>query len=390
MSQTMLEGVRIIDMTTMIFGPYCTQMLADLGADVIKVEAPAGDLMRIAGNPAKTPGMGPAFVTTNRGKRSVVLDLKQEQGRRALAALLGDADVFIHNVRADAIARLGFDYASVKALRPDIIYAHCVGFGSGGPYAGLQAYDDVIQAASGMTDLVGRYDGDGRPRYVPSVIADKVGALYASQAVLAAVVHRLRSGEGQQVEIPMFETFTQFLFQEHLFGQTFQPPTSEEAGYFRQLDPHRNPFPTADGHISIVPHNDHCWLTLLDLLGCPELTERPEFSGQPERRANISLLYKEMAQRTPQKTTAEWMTLCRTASIPAMPVCPFDRVLEDQHLWATGLFQRRRHPSEGDYVEMPLPTRFSARAPRPARPAPHLGQHTDEVLAEYKITEPPR
>ncbi|MCC5858185.1 MAG: CoA transferase [Ectothiorhodospiraceae bacterium] len=377
----LLDGVRIIDMTSVVFGPYCTQMLSDMGADVVKVEPPRGDQFRIPGKPARTPLMGPGFFTINRGKRSVVLDLKKADDRDAMNRLLRSADVFIHNVREQAITRLGFGFEQVSTLKPDLIYVHCVGFGSGGPYSGLQAYDDVIQAASGLTSLMGRYHGDERPRYVPSTIADKVAGLYASQAVLAAVIHRLRTGEGQHVEVPMFEAFTQFLLQEHLWGHAFEPPAGE-FGYFRQTDPNRQPFPTADGYISIVPYTDDVWLTMLELLDSLELTEDPRFSSPEQRRANMTLLYRRIGEKTPRHTTAEWLVMLRQAQIPAMPVVDFESVRDDPHLWATGLFQRRTHPTEGDYVEMPLPLRFSA-APRPtARPAPLLGEHTDEVLTE--------
>ena len=198
-NRPMLEGLRVVDMTSVVFGPYCTQILADFGAEVIKVEAPGGDVFRHAARPARTPGMAPGYIALNRGKQSLLLDLKQDADRRILSDLLCDADIFIHNVRAEAIARLGFDYDTVRELAPDIIYAHCVGFGSGGPYAGLQAYDDVIQAASGTATLLPRVDGNERPRYLPSLIADKVAGLHAAYAVMGAVIHRLRTGAGQHV-----------------------------------------------------------------------------------------------------------------------------------------------------------------------------------------------
>ncbi|MEM6828754.1 MAG: CoA transferase, partial [Pseudomonadota bacterium] len=249
----MLEGVRIVDMTSVVFGPYATQILADFGAEVIKIEAPGGDVYRYSARPAKTKGMAPGFHALNRGKKSVGLDLKNSEDAQTLRDMLSEADVFIHNVREAAIEKLGFGYDAVKALAPDIVYVHCVGFGSDGPYAGLQAYDDVIQAASGATTLLPRVDGDGRPRYLPSLIADKVAGLHAAYATLAAIIHTLRTGRGQFVEVPMFESFASFMMKEHLDAKTFDPPNGD-AGYGRQVDPDRQPFQTSDGWISIVPY----------------------------------------------------------------------------------------------------------------------------------------
>ncbi len=254
----LLEGIRIVDLTTVVFGPYATQTLADLGADVIKVEAPGGDVMRLAGKPARTRGMGPCHLALNRGKQSVLLDLKLEADKAVLRELIATADVFIHNVRKAAIDKLGFGYDAVRSIKPDIIYVHCVGFGSDGPYADFQAYDDVIQAASGTTTLLSRVDGDPRPRYMPSLIADKVAGLHGAYATLAAIVHKLRTGEGQHVEVPMFEAFTHFMMREHLFGATFDPPIGN-VGYPRQLDPNRQPFPTADGTSASCPTRMRAW-----------------------------------------------------------------------------------------------------------------------------------
>ena len=252
-NKRMLEGVRIIDLTSVVFGPYATQILTDLGADVIKIESPEGDQFRLSAKPAHTRGMSPGFMALNKGKKSVVLDLKSSEGQDRLLWLLDEADVFIHNIREDAIERLGFGRERITSLFPELIYVHCVGFGSGGRYAGLQAYDDVIQAASGAASLAGRVDGTRKAKYLPSLIADKVAGLHAAQAVLAAYIHKLRGGGGQFVEVPMFEAFTQFMLIEHLGGLTFDPPNAAE-GYFRQLDPDRQPFPTSDGYVSIVPY----------------------------------------------------------------------------------------------------------------------------------------
>ncbi len=356
--KAMLSGVKVVDLTSVVFGPYATHILADLGADVIKVETPhGGDAYRWSGKAAATPGMSPGFLAINRGKQSIALDLKKPDDLAQMTALLSDADVFVLNVRGKAVERLGLDYAAVKAINPDIIYAHCVGFGQDGPYADLQAYDDVIQAASGTASLLPRVDGNPRARYLPSLIADKVAGLHAAYAILAAVIHRMRTGEGQKVEIPMFEAFTNFMLLEHLAGLTFDPPNAPE-GYFRQIDPDRQPFPTADGFISIVAYTDEAWPRVFELLGAPQFLDDDRFATRKLRTVNLPLLYQEMARLTPAFTTAELVSKCHAAQIPAQPVRDLGDIMEDPHLAATGFFARQKHPSEGDYFAMAHPVRF--------------------------------
>ena len=377
-----MSGIRVIDLTSVVFGPYATSMLADLGAEVIKIEGKAGDTFRYAGKAARTPGMGACHMNLNAGKKSVVLDLKTEEGASALRDLLRTADVFIHNIRQDAIERLGFTYDDVRRLNPALIYVHCVGFGSAGPYGGLQAYDDVIQAASGATTLLPRVDGDERPRYLPSTIADKVAGMYGAYGVLGALVHKLRTGEGQFVEVPMFEAFTRFLLAEHLYGQTFDPPTTK-VGYQRQLDPNRQPFRTADGYISIVPYTDDSIGKVLTLVGAGDLLADERLSTTAGRARNMPLVYEAIGAHTPEKTTAEWIAIFGREAVPAMPVTDLGDLLQDPHLAAVGFFQRREHPTEGAYFEMQPPVKFSAITPQPTRPAPRLGEHTKEVLAQF-------
>lgn len=377
----MLEGVRVIDLTTVVFGPYCTQTLADLGADVVKVEAPrSGDVMRWAGAPARTPGMAPPFVNFNRGKRSIALDLKAEADAERMRALLAGADVFVVNVRGKALERLGLDYAAVRALRPDIVYVHCVGFGQDGPYADLQAYDDVIQAASGATSLLPRADGNPRPRYLPSLIADKVSGLHAAYATLAALFHRQRTGEGQYVEVPMLEAFSHFMLSEHLGGLTFDPPNAP-AGYSRQLDPDRQPFPTADGHVSIVAYTYDSWDRIFALLDDSEFLNDPRFEGGAARMKNMALLYRRIAELTQKLSTAEVLARCAEAQIPAQQARDLDTMLEDPHFAATGFFQRREHPSEGPYHQMRAPVRFGAWPWPDPSPPPLLDADGDAIRA---------
>src|SRR5690606_8777629 len=336
---TMLEGIRIVDLTTVIFGPYATQMLADLGAEVIKVETPGtGDVSRYLGSGVPDPAMGSIHLNVNRGKRSIALDLKKPEGAAVLRDLMASADVFFHNVRGRAIARLGFDYEGCRAIKPDIIYVHGTGFGQDGPYADLQAYDDVIQAASGTTSLLPRVDGNPRPRYVPSLIADKVAGQFGAQAILAALVHKLRTGEGQHVEVPMFECFTAFMLTEHLRDATLDPSIGP-AGYPRQLDPARQPFPTADGYLAIVPYPPASTARLMELLGGEDLLASPEYAAAKAAGTQMTLIYEEIARKTPAKTTAEWLALFAENDIPAMAVRDLQDIKDDPHLVETQFFR---------------------------------------------------
>ena len=380
-----LSRIRVADLTSVVFGPYCTQILADLGADVIKVESAEGDIARTIGNAPQGESMGPVHLRLNRGKRSVSWDLKSAQGIEALRRLLRTSDVFIHNVRPDAIGRLGLDYEQVRQLRPDIIYVRCTGFGSGGPYAGLQAYDDVIQAASGAASLMPRVDGNPEPRFIPMLYADKVSGLHAAYATLAAVIHRLQTGQGQCVEVPMFEAIASFNMLEHLCNQTFVPHTGTW-GYPRQLDPNRQPMRTRDGYIVLAPYVDERWVRLFEVLGHPEVLQEPLFVDKASRRRNTSQMYQRAAAFMPQRSTAEWLSLLRAADIPAMQVNTIGDLLHDPHLRAGDLLRVREHPSQGPYTEVSSPIRFSAFEGAPGRHAPAIGEHNDEVARELGLT----
>lgn len=383
---TMLEGIRIVDLSSVVFGPYATQMLADMGAEVIKVEPPIGDVSRYLGRHAKTRGMGSTHMTLNRGKKSIVLDLKQPDDARTMSKLLKTADIFIHNIRGKAIAKLGFGYEDVKAIKPDIIYVHCTGFGQDGPYRDLQAYDDVIQASTGVATLLPRADGNARPRYIPSLIADKVAGHYGAQAMLAAIIHKLKTGKGQHVEVPMFEAFASFNLVEHMQDATFDPPIGP-IGYPRQLDPGRQPFPTADGYISIVPYTDDKMIRLFDLLGAPETLSREEFADPVNRFKNSALLYAEVGRLTQAKTTAEWMKILTAASFPAMPVRDLADIFDDPHFNETGFFRSREHPTEGRFRELRPPIRFAADPNRALGLAPMLNEQGDALRQELEDLE---
>ncbi len=378
----MLEGIRVVDLTTVVFGPYATQILADMGAEVIKVESPGiGDAFRWSAKPAATPGMAPGFMALNRGKRSIALDLKGETDAAVMQGLLREADVFVVNVRGKALERLGLDYDSVKALRPDIVYVHCVGFGQDGPYADLQTYDDVIQAASGTATLLPRVDGDPRPRYLPSLIADKVAGLHAAYGALGALFHRERTGEGQLVEVPMFEVFSSFMMLEHLGGQTFDPPNAP-VGYARQVDPYRQPFPASDGAVSIVMYTHDAWDRVFTVLEDPEFITQERFNVPGGRATHQDELYQHIAALTPNFSTAELIRRCHATQLPAQAVQDLGEVLHDPHLNAVGFFRRREHPSEGAYFEQAQPVRFSAGIPEQLSMPPRLDEQGVQIRAE--------
>jgi crotonobetainyl-CoA:carnitine CoA-transferase CaiB-like acyl-CoA transferase len=375
----MLEGVKVLDLTTVVFGPYATSILAELGAEVTKVEQPGtGDIARWLGAPAKSPGMSPTFFAINGGKRSVVLDLKAPGDLATMHRLIGEADVFVLNVRGRAAEKLGLDYASVRERNPGVVYVHCVGFGEDGPYAGQPAYDDVVQAATGTTSLLSRVDGNPRARYFPSLIADKVSGLHAAYATLAAVIHKLRTGEGQRVEVPMFEAFARFMLVEHLGGLTFDPPNAPPC-YFRQIDPDRQPFPTRDGAVSIVPYTEAAWPDLLGMLGAPQVLDDPRFATREARMANVGALYRALAELTPRFSSAELEAMCARADIPCRVARDIADIRADPHLAATGFFTRREHPSEGGFLEMKHPVKFGAWPDRARALPPLLDEQGDAV-----------
>ncbi len=354
----MLKGVKVVDLTSVVFGPYATKILADLGADVTKIEPLEGDIARFLAKGAVTPGMSPAFMAMSRGKTSLSMDLKRPENQAKLRDLIANADVVIHNIRGKAAETLGIDYETVRAIKPDIIHVHCTGFGQDGPYAELQAYDDVIQAASGAATLLSRVDGNPKPRYLPSLIADKVSGLHAAYAVLGAIVHKLRSGEGQGIEVPMFESFANFMLLEHLGGLTFDPANAP-VGYFRQIDPDRQPFITSDGAISIVPYTADMMPRVFALLEDLPFLASEEFAATADSpSARMKLILQRIAALTPKFTTAYLLESCAQNRIPAQAVRDIADIMEDPHLKATGFFERRTHPTEGDWFSMKAPVKF--------------------------------
>jgi len=385
-----LAGIKVIEMSTVVFGPYGAQILADLGAEVIKVETDSGDVMRLPGNtPVK--GMGPIYMALNRNKQSIKLELKNPAALGAMKKLLADADVFYTNVRMGGLERLGLSYELVKEINPNILFVHCTGFGSDGPYGGRVAYDDVVQAASGFTDLLPRVDDSNAPRYVPSLIADKTAGLHAAYATMAALFHRERTGEGQFVEIPMFEAFSSFNMIENLYEHTFEPATGDVA-YTRSIDPNRKPYQTKDGYISIVPYSANDWRVIMRVAGVEDILEDPRFSTYTERTKHIGVLYGMLHEITPNKTTDEWLDLLEENTIPCMRVNRLQDVRHDEHLQATNFFEQRVHPEVGSYYSINHPVKFSETPASVRSDAPMLGENSIDILeglgyAESEITE---
>jgi crotonobetainyl-CoA:carnitine CoA-transferase CaiB-like acyl-CoA transferase len=373
-----LEGIRVIDLTTVMLGPFSTQILGEMGADVIKIEPPGGDIGRWTGV-GKNPGMSAAYMMKGRNKRSVVLDLKLAAAKEPLRRLVESADVFVHNIRPKAARRLGIDYESICAWKTDIVYAAATGFGEAGPYADKPAYDDLIQGASGLAALFGAVTDT--PRYGPSVLADKTTGLYLTYAIAMALFHRERTGEGQKIHVPMYEAFSSFVMNEHMQGRCFEPPEGP-AGYQRMLTPHRRPYPTADGHICVLPYNDKHWATFFELTGRPELTGDERFADQPSRSRNIDALYEIVGEIMLGRTTQDWLQVLEAADIPVMPMNTPEDLFDCPHLREVEMFPEVDHPSEGRVRHLKVPVTFSKTPGGYYRHAEQLGQSTETVLAE--------
>ncbi|AOB25676.1 MULTISPECIES: CaiB/BaiF CoA transferase family protein [Bordetella] len=372
-----LRGVRVIDMTSVAMGPYATQILGDMGAEVIKVEAPEGDVFRTSA-PAAHAGMGPAYLNLNRNKHSVTLDAKAPAERERLLALIAGADVFVSNVRPRALARLGLDAATLCARHPRLVYCSAVGYGQDGPYAAQPAFDDIIQARSGLADLQGR--NGGAPAYVNTILADKVAGLTLAYAIPMALYERERSGQGQAIEVPMFETLVSFALAEHMSGHTFEPPRGP-MGYSRVLSPQRRPYRTRDGYLALLPYTDAQWQRFFALAQRADLTADPRYVDAAARARHFDELYQDLADIVAQRGTQQWLDLLADADIPHSRVNTPEELFDDPHLRATGFFRQVEHPTEGALVTTAIPVRFSRTPGSIRRLAPRQDADRDMLDA---------
>ncbi len=380
-----LEGVRVLDLTTVVMGPYATQILADLGADVIKIEPPEGDVMRYAW-PFRNKGMGHIFLNANRNKRSAVLDLKRPQARDALLMLARKADALVYNIRPQAMARLKLAYEDLHAANPRILYVGCFGYSQRGPYAAKAAYDDLIQGAAGIPWLL-KEQGAETPRYAPVIMADRSVGQQVASAVSAALYYREKTGKGQRVDIPMFEHLLQIVLGEHLGGYTFEPQLGEP-GYARMLAKDRRPYRTQDGYVCALIYNDKQWAAFLELIGKRDLMKTdPRFATQEARSRHYDIAYAMVADEMTRHTTDEWIGLLEAADIPVQRMNSLADIVNDPHLAATGYFRSIEHPSEGRIKSMAVPSEWSESVPEYRRHAPQLGEHTREVLREAGLDD---
>ncbi len=381
-----LTGVRVIDLTSVLMGPSATQMLADLGADVIKVEPPGGDVIRGIGPQGREHALGPLFLGANRGKRSVVLDLKTEGGREALFALARGADVLAYNIRPQAMERLGLGYDVLSEDNPRLLYVGMFGFSQRGRMAPSAAFDDLIQAASGLPAALALSSG-AEPRYLPFNVADRMVGVYAFGVISAALYGRTQTGRGQRIDIPMFETMAAQVLGDHLYGHSFVPAQGE-FGYPRLLSPGRRPYRTLDGYVCCLIYTDSQWRTFLKLIGRGELFDSdPRFASIASRTTYINELYSLVAEELAKRTIDQLRTLLAETDIPVFPMHTFATLLEDEHLRDIGFFREVEHPVLGKIRQTAVPSEWSATPPSPARPVPQLGEHTREVLREVGYDE---
>jgi crotonobetainyl-CoA:carnitine CoA-transferase CaiB-like acyl-CoA transferase len=380
-----LAGIRIVDMTTVVMGPFATQILADYGADVIKVESPAGDILRYA-PPMRSPAMGAAFLQANRNKRSVVLDIKRSAGRDALLRLCKTADVFIHNVRSAAMKRAGLGQSDVRTGNARLIYVSLIGYREDGPYAGRPAYDDLMQGLSGIPALQAEIGGED-PRYTPLTVVDRIMGISAAHTVLAALVDRERSGAAQAVDVPMFESVAQLVLGDHMGGRTFEPAIGKP-GYVRMLAPDRRPYQTKDGYVCVLIYNNKEWETFFRAIGrSVQFSSDPRLSDHGVRTKHYAEVYAILGEILTTRTTAEWLTLFGDNDIPAVPLYDLNDLIDDRHLAAVKFFHEMNHPSEGPIRLTGIPSQWSESALAITRHPPRLGEHSVEVLREAGLSD---
>lgn len=377
-----LSGIRVLDLTSVVLGPVATQILGDHGADIIKIEATAGDMMR-ANGAARNPGMSSIFLAINRNKRSLAIDLKTEEGRKIALQLAASVDVVVHNMRVPAMERLGLGYDAIRAVNPNVIYCAATGFGQEGPDRHKPAFDDIVQAACGLVGLVGA--ASGQPDYTPSLIADKLAGVAVSGAVLAALVHKARTGEGQYVEVPMYETLVEFVLTEHMGGMAFDPPVGA-AGYARILSGGRRPSRTADGYVAMLPYSPKHWADLFAHLDLMTALHEIDIGDRFKVNAAVRMLYDRLNAVTPARSTDEWLSICAELDIPATRIYNIEDLPDHPHLKAVGMFETMDHPTEGMTKFVRPAARFE-RTPMSVRfPAPVLGQHSRAILDDLGYT----
>ncbi|OFC69145.1 CaiB/BaiF CoA transferase family protein [Alteromonas confluentis] len=380
---SLLKGIKVLDLTTIVLGPYATQFIGDFGADVIKVENLNGDLFRTV-RPGRSDDMGAGFINCNRNKRAIAVDLKSDEGQSVLRKLIAECDVVVHNMRSSTAGRLGIDYDSVKAINSKVVYCFAPGYGQNGEYAHKPAYDDIIQAESGIAYL--NRSQDGQPRFIPTIICDKVGGMNLAMSILAGLVHRLKHDEGTCIETPMFEGMVSFLMTEQLAGESFVPSLGG-TGYERLNSPYRKPFPTADGYISILPYSTRHWQQFFSLIGRDDLTEVDIVCDPVKRSENVGTLYKIVSEATPSRSTSEWCTALTAIDVPFARVNDIDSLLDDPHLTSQQFFTEYEHPTEGRLRQPGKAFYVNGDSQQDDLPPPVLGQHSASILTEIGFSE---
>ncbi len=379
-----LTGIRVLDITSVMMGPYAARILGDMGADVIKVEPPSGDTVRGVGA-SRTNGMGPFYLHANRNKRSLAVDLKHPSGKEALDRLVKTADVFLYNVRPQAMERLGLGYERLRTLNPGLVYVGAYGFGQDGPYAKRPAFDDLIQGLAGIPSLIAQ-SGDGTPRFIPLAIIDRYVGVHVVNAVMGALFHKLRTGVGQSIEVPMFETATELVLGDHLMGNTFEPKLGP-TGYPRSLSPDRHPYQTKDGFVCVMVYTDQQWKSFFNFIGRSELMEDPRYSTMSARTQHSNELNLILKATMRERTTQEWLDAFEAEDIPATRLHDLTSIQDDPHLKAVGFFEWVDHPSEGRICNMRPPSNWSKTQPNVRRLAPRIGEHSREILLEAGFSE---